>query len=186
VASDPLAIHFVMATQRAAMNDSPDSDAERLIQLSEEVSRIASSLGQLAIGLGAPFQRHPPATNSNEPSVPVETVTWLIRARRNRAQYLDAKLFAEPAWDILLDLLRAELAQEQVSVSSACIAAGVPASTSLRWLNTLEQEGLVLRKSDPRDARRAFVVLSPETSTALRRYFLDVVGARATDQRGAV
>jgi|tagenome__1003787_1003787.scaffolds.fasta_scaffold20966242_3 DNA-binding MarR family transcriptional regulator len=165
------------------MNDSPDTDTERLIQLSEDVSRIASSLAKLSIGLGAPLQRSHPATNSNEPQIPVETVSWLIRARRNRAQYLNGNLFAEPAWDILLDLLRAELAQERISVSSACIAAGVPASTGLRWLNVLEQEGLVLREADPRDARRAFVVLSPHTSVALRRYFLDVVETRATDQR---
>lgn len=108
-------------------------------------------------------------------------MNWLIRARRKRAQYLTAELFAEPAWDILLDLLRAELAQERISVSSACIAAAVPPSTALRWLKALEQQGLVLRQCDSRDARRTFVVLSPEASRALRRYFVEVVETTLSD-----
>jgi len=83
-------------------------------------------------------------------------------------------LDAEPAWDILLHLLRAELAHERISVSSACIAAAVPPSSGLRWLKALERKGLVLLQCDARDATRTFVVLSPDTSKALRRYFIEV------------
>jgi DNA-binding MarR family transcriptional regulator len=82
----------------------------------------------------------------------------------------------EPAWDILLDLLRAELAFERVSVSNACRAAHVPPSTGLRWLNALEEHRLILRQGNGGDASGTFVVLSPETSNALRRYFIEVVG----------
>jgi DNA-binding MarR family transcriptional regulator len=160
-------------------HDNPGgADAERLVQLSEEVIRIAALLAKLASGLG-PVRQENPCASSNEPDVtlevPVERVSWLIAARRKRARYLSPELFAEPAWDILLDLLRAELAGERISVSSACLAGGVPASTGLRWLKALEQQGLVLRQSDPRDARRIFVALSPNASGALRRYFLEVV-----------
>jgi len=47
-----------------------------------------------------------------------------------RARYFRDELFADPAWDMLLDLLQAEIAQLRVPVSSLCIAASVPATTA--------------------------------------------------------
>jgi hypothetical protein len=164
----------------AMKEDSPEA-AELLLRLSEEVSRIAGALARLSIGSGGPLQQGYPPSNANEPEVPLERVRWLIRARRNRVRYLPPELFADPAWDILLDLLRAELAHERISVSSACLAADVPPTTGLRWLKALEHYGLVLRQCDMHDARRTFVVLSRDASRALRRYFLEVVGTPEFD-----
>ena len=156
--------------------DPPKAKSERLLQLSEDVSRIAGSLAKLSVGPGPPHRQAYPCSNLNESEIPLEWIEWVIAARRKRARYLSSDLFAEPAWDILLDLLRAEVAHEQMCVSSASLAAGIPASTGLRWLKALEQRGLVVRNCDPGDARRHFVRLSPDTSRALRRYFLEVVG----------
>ena len=75
---------------------------------------------------------------------------------------------------MLLDLLQAEISQLRVPVSSLCIAAAVPATTALRWLKTLVQEGVLVRRADPHDGRRVFVELAPESSQALRRYFAEV------------
>ena len=52
------------------------------------------------------------------PEVQVETVRSVIRARRLRGRFFAEDLFADPAWDMLLDLLQAELAQLRVPVSS--------------------------------------------------------------------
>jgi len=155
--------------------DPPQAKSELLLQLSEQVGRIAGSLAELSSGVGPPRSIHP-CSNLNGPDISLEQVNWLIAARGARARYVDPELFADPAWDIMLDLLRAELLGERISVSSACIASAVPPTTGLRWLNILEEHGLVLRQCDPRDARRCFVVLSPRGSLALRRYFLEVVG----------
>lgn len=100
-----------------------------------------------------------------------DPVKWLLRGRRRRSAYFVADLFADPAWDIMLDLFEAELEQRRVSVTSACIASQVPPTTGLRWLQTLEQRGLVVRNGDPLDARRFFVELTPSARTALRRWF---------------
>jgi DNA-binding MarR family transcriptional regulator len=159
-------------------DESPEADSGRLLELSEEVGRIAGSLTRLSIGLRASLQRVCSSSNPNEPHVLLERVRWLIDARRKRARYIAPDLLVDPAWDILLDLLRAELSYERPSVSSTCSAAGVPASTGLRWLNALEQRGLVLRQENPRDANGTLLVLSPETSAALRRYFVEVVAAK--------
>jgi len=105
--------------------------------------------------------------------VSLDTVRAVIRARRLRGRYFSEELFADPAWDMLLDLLQAEISRLRVPVSSLCIAAAVPATTALRWLKTMVQEGLFLRRADPHDGRRVFVELAPQTSHALRRYFND-------------
>jgi len=161
--------------------DPPDAKAGRLLEMSEEVSRIAGSLTQLSIGLRASLQQVFPCSNSNEPHVLLKQVSWLIGARRKRATYIASELFGEPAWDILLELLRAELAYERLSVSSVCGAAGLSPSTGLRWLDALEHHGLVLRQADGRDASSTFAFLSPDTSDALRRYFIDVVGTMGSE-----
>jgi DNA-binding MarR family transcriptional regulator len=101
-------------------------------------------------------------------------VRQVIRARRLRSRYFDEEMFADPAWDMLLDLLQAEIAQHRVPVSSLCIAAAVPATTALRWIKTMTDAGLFRRRADPHDGRRIFVELAPQASDALRRYFKEV------------
>jgi len=151
-----------------------DRNTARLRQLSDEVSRIAATLARISSDpvAGGPEIQKP--TEGEIPDVPVDIVRSVIRARRLRSRYFSEELFADPAWDMLLDLLQAEIAQLRVPVSSLCIAAAVPATTALRWLKNMVDEGLFIRRADPHDARRVFVELAPQTSLALRRYFTDV------------
>ena len=151
-----------------------DRSADRLRQLSEEVSRIASTLARLSAGPGAAAPVREPEPARDLPPLSADTVRHVIRARRLRARYFSEELFADPAWDMMLDLLQAEIAQLRVPVSSLCIAAAVPATTALRWLKTLVAQGLFIRRADPHDGRRVFVELAPDTSHALRRYFAEV------------
>jgi DNA-binding MarR family transcriptional regulator len=151
-----------------------DKNAERLRQLSEEVSRIASTLARLSAGPGAAPAQLKAVPDTNVPPLSADTVRSVIRARRLRSRYFSEELFADPAWDMMLDLLQAEIAQLRVPVSSLCIAAAVPATTALRWLKTMVAQGLFLRRSDPHDGRRVFVELSADTSRALRTYFAEV------------
>ena len=170
---------LAIATARRAMplrvNDvASDNNAERLRQLSEEVSRIASTLARLSTGPGAAVRTIEAAPGGDVPPLSADTVRSVIRARRLRARYFRDELFADPAWDMLLDLLQAEIAQLRVPVSSLCIAAAVPATTALRWLKAMVSEGLFVRRADPHDGRRVFVELAPEASQALRRYFAEI------------
>ena len=151
-----------------------DHNAERLRQLSDEVSRIASALARLSSGPSAPRPIVLKAVSAEAPPVSAELVRSIIRARRLRARFFQEDLFADPAWDMLLDLFQAEIAQLRVPVSSLCIAAAVPATTALRWLKTMVEQGLFVRRADPHDGRRVFVELAPEASEALRSYFAEV------------
>jgi hypothetical protein len=170
---------LAIATSKLARGErvsdaSTDKNAARLRQLSEEVSRIASTLARLSTGPSATPRPVESASVRDMPPVSAETVRSVIRARRLRGRYFPEDLFADPAWDMLLDLLQAEISQLRVPVSSLCIAAAVPATTALRWLKTLVQEGVFVRRADPHDGRRVFVELAPESSQALRRYFAEL------------
>ena len=100
-----------------------------------------------------------------------KAVRRMLRQRRMREQYFPADLFADPAWDMLLDLYTARLERQPVSVSSLCIAAAVPATTALRWIKTMTDAGLFLREADPHDGRRIFIALAEGAGDALARYF---------------
>jgi len=151
-----------------------DNSAERLRQLSEEVNRIAATLSRLSAGPTASSNKLQDLPPGEIPSLSADTVANVIRARRLRSRFFSEELFADPAWDMLLDLLQAEIRHHRVPVSSLCIAAAVPATTALRWLKTLVSQGLFIRRADPHDGRRVFVELAADASIAMRRYFGEV------------
>jgi hypothetical protein len=181
VDADPLERAASLATATAlaraperANDISKDPGAERLRQLSDEVSRIAATLARLSTVPAAPEVELRKPVEEDVPDVPVESVRSVIRARRLRGRFFSEDLFADPAWDMLLDLLQAEIAQLRVPVSSLCIAAAVPATTALRWLKSMTDNGIFVRRADPHDGRRVFVELSRDASIAMRRYFAEV------------
>src|SRR5690606_39198180 len=98
-------------------------------------------------------------------------VRRMIRQRQLRTRYFDAALFADPAWDMLLDLTAAAAENTRVSVTSLCIASGVPPTTALRWIAQMVEAGLLCRVPDPNDRRRAFIALTGEAKEAMARYF---------------
>ena len=101
----------------------------------------------------------------------IDTVRAVIEARALRGQYFEPAFFADPAWDLLLELFLAHLEQRRLSVSALFKAGGIPATTNLRWLAKLEQDALVERENDTLDARRTWVSLSPKGREAMKRYF---------------
>lgn len=100
-----------------------------------------------------------------------EYVRGILKGRLDRSDHFPPHLFADPAWDMLLDLYAAELGQRRVSVTSLCIAANVPATTALRWISALEGDGLVERRPDPLDGRRFFISLTREAIRSFEQYF---------------
>lgn len=167
---------LALATARRAVcprlhDISQEPSPVRLRQLSDEVSRIAATLARLSVGPAPTGIEKPHPASDAAPPVSIDAVRQVIRARRLRSRYFDEQLFADPAWDMLLDLFQAEVAQHRVPVSSLCIAAAVPPTTALRWIKTMTDVGLFRRRADPHDGRRIFVELSAEASEAMRRYF---------------
>jgi hypothetical protein len=103
----------------------------------------------------------------------------LYQERRRRTRFLPEHLFAEPAWDILLDLFVNGVRNRAISITSACIAGGIPATTGLRWLGVLEKEGLLVRETSGGDARVTWVRLSQDGMNIMRSYIGEACGQPA-------
>ncbi|WP_288987031.1 MarR family transcriptional regulator [uncultured Sphingopyxis sp.] len=192
-----VALAAARPSARLAVHDiSRDEAMERIDRLQDEVARISRLLGELAgqpglagaprpgggivgydAGVRAPTRDFSVMPRSFEPEERTrdrqraKAVRHMLRQRRMREQYFAAGLFADPAWDMLLDLYAARLERQPVSVSSLCIAAAVPATTALRWIKTMTDAGIFLREADPQDGRRIFIALSDGANEAMARYF---------------
>lgn len=105
-------------------------------------------------------------------------VRRIIRQRQLRSRFFSGDIFADPAWDMLLDLTAARAEHIRVSVSSLCIASGVPPTTALRWIGQMSDAGLFERVDDEADRRRAFITLTDKAADAMARYFHEL-GASA-------
>lgn len=183
---DPRVLERVAAiapmTLDTRFHDISREEDARLQLLNAEVARFAETIARLSqggeglVGVAAGVRETSlrfgvEADVSATAVVDAGTVRNLIRARRLRANHFAADLFADPAWDMLLDLFAAELEHRRVSVSSLCIAAAVPGTTALRWIGTMVDAGLFERHADKLDRRRAYVGLSDKARDALLRYF---------------
>lgn len=183
------AIGGTIATRNTALGDvSSDAETRRLQQLSEEVGRIARTLaslskevmGERSEGLLNDRTQGYHAEQPIEQPVSSAVIRTMIRGRRLRDRFFHAELFADPAWDMLLDLMAARVDRINVAVSSLCIAASVPPTTALRWIRTMTDNGLFLRRADPADGRRVFIALSDAAAAGMNGYFA------ALHQTGAI
>jgi hypothetical protein len=132
--------------------------------LDEQLKRVRAELDQLT----ALFSNY-------DPSVPPERISadWIrgmLEARRRRT-IIFGSLFADPAWDMLLDLYAARLEGTSAAVSDLCKGSAVPYTTALRWIGKLEAAGLIIRSDDSDDGRRVWVDLSPAGEEGMKRYF---------------
>jgi DNA-binding MarR family transcriptional regulator len=89
------------------------------------------------------------------------------KVRRIRETVLGPALFADPAWDMLLELYIERDSDRPYSISSLCAAGQTAPTTALRWIARLELEGRIVRDPDPTDRRRFYVRLAPRTVTEL-------------------
>ena len=159
-------------------------DTLRLQQIADEVGRIARALAgavdepHRAVSDGLIGYRAGPI--DYRPTLPLPSVTVraddiraMIRLRRQRDRLFPADLFADPAWDMMLDLMAARIERLKVAVSSLCIAAAVPPTTALRWIRTLTEFGIFVRVADPSAGRRVFIELSEAAAKSILEFLGD-------------
>jgi len=114
-------------------------------------------------------------SDRTSPEARARFVRELIRRRRARDHFFPGDYFADPVWDMMLDLYAAYYDGQPVSVSSLCIAAAVPATTALRSIKSMTDSGVFVRTRDASDGRRVYIDLSDETRLKLDVYF-DTLG----------
>lgn len=147
---------------------------------------ILATVRQIEPPSDIPAAQRPSATSSADsdlaerynPTEPVEVpevhllaiAQRILAARTRRTRIFGESLFGEPDYEIMLDLFVNEARQRKVSISSACIASGVPPTTALRHISNLVARGWVIRTDDPSDRRCATLSLSADSLAKIRRY----------------
>jgi FixJ family two-component response regulator/DNA-binding MarR family transcriptional regulator len=160
--------------RRAYMASAPD--VVQLIRQAEELTgelrRLAEPTGRNSRPNDLPRDSASPLPSGQRTKVSVLDTIEQLRRVRNR--YNDHKL-DEVAWELLLELLRAEQSNQRLSVSALTISIpGVSATTSLRRIGELATGGYVDRTPDARDGRRDFVTLTTKSRSLLTDYLANV------------
>lgn len=102
----------------------------------------------------------------------------LYEARRKRDDLFGVGLFAEPGWDILLDLFALEEQGRAATVAMVAAGASIPPDTAHRFVEHLVAAGLVAR--EPPDGKRwAFLQLTDQGRARMRAVLSDILKARA-------
>ncbi|MBW8743071.1 MAG: hypothetical protein JF628_01745 [Sphingomonas sp.] len=109
----------------------------------------------------------------------VQLARTISHWRRKRDAMFDSVIFADPEWDILLDLFAQSGFDRRVSMSSLCIAASVPTTTAMRCINAMLEQGVLAKSRDAGDARRVLIELSEETRAKMRIWLLGVAAAQS-------
>jgi len=191
----------------ARLRELSEDDRLMLLRLTEQVGQIAGHIDRLAPREAeSPFARSSgsagavtaprgAAPSGQSPrdmaagrAIPLASTAALpearsirrvIRQRQLRSRFIEGEFFADPAWDMLLDLAAARVEGKQVSVTSLCIASGVPPTTALRWIGALVQANLFQRVCDENDRRRAFIELTGDAADRLAAYFGEIASMGA-------
>lgn len=180
------------AMPRGRVRELSEGDRLTLLRLTEQVGLLAERLDRLGAPAEAPsglrlespaisFAGAPGDEGSDRlvraarPASPdPRLIRRIIRQRQLRTRFFDGELFADPAWDMLLDLAASRAEHKRVSVTSLCIASGVPPTTALRWIALMTEAGLLERVEDETDRRRAFIALTDRAADAMARYFVEL------------
>jgi hypothetical protein len=194
-----IALGRTLARAGNRVRELSEEDRLALLRLTEQVGQIAQKLEALSSGSGAAAAQASAfrfddsgdearlddgtdrLVRAARPPLPdPRLVRKIIRQRQLRARFFEGDLFADPAWDMLLDLTAARAEHVRVSVTSLCIASGVPPTTALRWIGQMTDAGLLQRVDDENDRRRAFITLTDKAADAMARYFAELGSASAT------
>ncbi len=186
-----IALGRLLTAEGSRVRELSDHDRMSLLRLTEQVTQIAQQLETLSgplddetvvkasafsfdgEGLRDPARQK--QTRKTRPALPdPRLVRKIIRQRQMRGRFFQSELFADPAWDMLLDLTAARVEHKRVSVTSLCLASGVPPTTALRWISQMTELGLFSRAEDDTDRRRAFITISDKACDAMAHFFAEI------------
>lgn len=149
----------------------PISFMEILIDVAQHNLNWLSELNTASEDVNKVFK--PPAAEDGSFSsrnTSLRKLRSIVQQRNLRDRVFNMDLFGDPAWNMLLKLMQADLEKTDVSVSTLRDASGVPATTTLRWISKLTQAKLCKRVNDQTDHRRSFIVLTEKGRRLMAQY----------------
>jgi DNA-binding response OmpR family regulator/DNA-binding MarR family transcriptional regulator len=176
------------AVDRVQRNRAATQSPERMLNLAQQADALAAALKGWAhlqpheeSATTTPTARKPAADNARDLAL-----LGMDQVRRLRRSFPPLSDFDDVAWNVLLELARAEKSEQRLSVSALCVSIeGVSSTTALRRVQELVKAEHITRVPDPADARRDFVVLAPSTQATLDQYLEGVARELAAVAHGS-
>jgi hypothetical protein len=101
-----------------------------------------------------------------------DRILSILAFRRARERSFGRELFADPAWDLLLELYAARLGARSVTIEDLARSIDVPCSVARRWIHALGQRGLAIQSGGGEERFE----LSPDGASTMKR-LMDSWGA---------
>ena len=134
-------------------------------------SRMARQLEDLLRSTQGPCRDSAPDASS----AMIEVARRNFDARRERDRVFGASTFADPAWDLLLDLFVAGEEARRVDAFSLCGRTALPEGVILRSIAHLVQSNLVTRQATAGDPRSIYLVLNADGQAKMVEYLSRLV-----------
>lgn len=100
-----------------------------------------------------------------------------LHERRRRMEGFGAGFGGEPAWALLLIIYIG--GGGPPTIGHLADLAAVPLTSALRWLEYLEDQGLVVRSRHPNDARKTFIEITDRGREKMDRHFSEVIAQKS-------
>jgi hypothetical protein len=126
---------------------SPERDVARRLTAKKNVRRVVEKLAGLSLGRASSEKAAQTGRGAQLKDFE-ELIEWLVDERRTRAMHFPPGLASGPPWDIMLELVKAKIHARPLCLPSLCAAAGIPVTSADRWLDALEEWGLVARRCE--------------------------------------
>lgn len=111
--------------------------------------------------------------------ITIDRLAKLLRAELAlRKNFFSSVIFGAYSWDILLELLTATGERQNASVTAMATLSDIPATTGLRWINVLSNEGLVTVANDLDDPRGKSLALTDQGRKNMESYLGTVAELR--------
>lgn len=152
------------------------SDPWTTIAVSDGDLRAATRLLRTIASAGQNPSGDAAVGEAQDLAAPLDRATLTARAskmfalRRRRCQIFGVGMFGEPAWDMLVALYVVDATGPKATIGRLSEVTRTALTTAIRWLEYLEQQGLVRRESSPTDRRVVFVQLTDKGRSAMEEF----------------
>jgi DNA-binding MarR family transcriptional regulator len=144
---------------------------QEVAELKSRIDEIHELLAGRGGELSTPSTYRSGGGDVSPQAVLLNQLSLSIQMRRIRRNHFGSAELAGPIWDMMLDLMLAENHDRALSASDLATGAGVPLSSGLRMISTLERLALAQRSIDERDRRRTIVRLTANGIERMASYF---------------
>lgn len=163
---------FLEAVQRAQSKAQEKRQSEDL--RNRGIQQLEALINEVR-GLQSSFQQQSKSGPSveNATSVPLtkDRILELIKVYGIKSKIFKESIFTDPVWNMLMELFKAHLIGERISVSTLHMISGTSSATASRRILDMEYAGLIERIPDENDRRRTYARLTDNSVDLLQQYF---------------